>query len=204
MWKFLLLFSFLINFCLAQSYEESIDKCNKAFQEGMSGVDINSLEQQMLAKDREFRKCILSLKFPTFEATSLDGKTYTSNLLKGKVVLINFWFIGCPPCVAEMPLLSQLNAEFENKDFLILSFSLDDTKSIEEFQKKHPMGYAIFANSKDLIANKFKLQRGYPTSIFLNKKGEIVEFITGGQMTETGLKKTKEEFKSIIEKELAK
>lgn len=44
---------------------------------------------------------------------------------------------------------------------------------------------------------------GYPTNIFLDMKGQIIEFKTGGAVDGVGLSKTKEEFKSLIEKQLS-
>jgi thiol-disulfide isomerase/thioredoxin len=42
---------------------------------------------------------------PAFYAHTLDGKTISSSELRGKVVVLNFWFIGCPACLAMEPKL---------------------------------------------------------------------------------------------------
>ena len=186
-------------FCYAQSYEENVVKCIQTFQSGFDPKNIK-VEQQM----DQLRKCVIGLKFPSFKATTIDNRIYTLDDLKGKVVLINLWFIGCPPCVAEMPMFNELQNEFSRKDFVILSFGLDDNKSIEEFIQKRPISFSVFANSEELIANKFKMSLGYPTNIFLDQDGQIIEFKFGGALDEVGLKKTKGEFKSLIEKELSK
>jgi len=44
---------------------------------------------------------------PVFTCKSLSGKDLSSENLKGKVVLINFWATWCPPCKAEMPLMQK-------------------------------------------------------------------------------------------------
>ena len=186
-------------FCYAQTYEENVVKCAQTFQ---SSFDPRSskVEQQF----DQLRKCVIGLKFPSFKATTFDNRTYTQDDLKGKVVLINLWFIGCPPCVAEMPMFNELQNEFSRKDFVILSFGLDDHKSIEEFIQKRPISFSVFANSEELIANKFKMSFGYPTNIFLDQNGQIIYFMFGGALDEVGLKKTKEEFRNLIKKELSK
>jgi hypothetical protein len=97
-----------------------------------------------------------------------------------------------------------LQREFSGKDFVILSFGLDDNKSIERFMQKRPIHFSVFANSKELIENKLKMSFGYPTTIFLDQDGKIIDFKIGGAVDEAGLKKTKEEFKNLIEKELNK
>jgi thiol-disulfide isomerase/thioredoxin len=124
--------------------------------------------------------------------------------LKGKVVLINLWFIGCPPCVTEIPMLNELQNELGAKGFVILSFGRDDAQSIEEFRRENPMHFSVFANSKELMVNTFKMNFGFPTNVFLDRNGRIVELRTGGAMDEAGLRKTKEEFKTLIEDKLKK
>src|SRR5689334_17526979 len=47
----------------------------------------------------------LGTPFPEFEVYDLNGKRFTNAELKGKVVVLNFWFIGCSPCEMERPTL---------------------------------------------------------------------------------------------------
>jgi len=50
-----------------------------------------------------------------------NGTTKSLNDLKGKIVLINLWASWCPPCIKEMPALSEISEEIEsNFDFFIL------------------------------------------------------------------------------------
>ncbi len=44
----------------------------------------------------------------------------------------------------------------------------------------------------------------YPTNIFLDKNGKIVEFKTGEVLDEIGLTETKQEIKKLIDKEIKK
>ena len=43
-----------------------------------------------------------------FKVKTIGGKRLTLAELQGKVVVINFWFIGCAPCISEMPALNKL------------------------------------------------------------------------------------------------
>lgn len=180
--------------CLAQSYDETVEKCSKTYNSTLNNANATDI----------LRGCFIGLQFPSFNAISFGNTQYTSSELKGKVVLINLWFVACPPCVAEIPILNQLTNEFSDKEFKILSFALDDNNAIKEFIQKHHVKFEIFPSSDDLINNSFKMTFGYPTTIFLNKEGRIVEFITGGAMDEVGLKKTKDKFKQLVELELLK
>ena len=188
--QFLFAFLFLTNVCLAQTYEETVAKCIKDIQNG------SPIGQQLT-------QCLTGLKFPSFTATTIEGKHYTLMDLKGKIVLINLWFIGCPPCIAEIPILNELATEY-GEDFVILSFGLDDKKSISTFLERRPMNFPVFSDSKELIKNTFRMNLGYPTNVLLNKEGQIVEFKLGASNNEAGLKSMKDDIKKIVEAELIK
>ncbi len=52
-----------------------------------------------------------------------DGGKATLADYKGKVVLLNFWATWCAPCRAEMPHLSELQAELGGPDFEVLTIA---------------------------------------------------------------------------------
>ena len=79
-----------------------------------------------------------------FTATDLEGTTFTLDELKGKVVVINFWFVACKPCVEEIPELNELVEKYEEKDVVFLSFALDNEKRLNSFLEKTPFKYHIF------------------------------------------------------------
>jgi thiol-disulfide isomerase/thioredoxin len=63
--------------------------------------------------------------FPQFTALS-DGQTVSNEAFRGKVVLINFWFENCLPCMAEMEALNALHHQLKDQnDFLFVSFTWD-------------------------------------------------------------------------------
>ncbi len=193
-----------IQSCLAQSYAETMDRCTKLFTKGLSEIPQEKMGMEMHTRTSALRECIIGQKFPAFQLASMKNKKYSAAELEGKVIMINLWFISCPPCVAEMPLLNELQKEYKKKNFLILSFATDDENAIREFMSKRTIDYEIFPQANDVIEKTFKMSFGYPTNLFLNKHGEIVEFKVGGAMEEVGLKQTKMVFKKIIDSELAK
>jgi peroxiredoxin len=65
---------------------------------------------------------------PAFEARAVDGKTARLADYRGRVVLVVFWATWCSPCVAELPTLKAIHAEFANDArMVIVSLSLDKT-----------------------------------------------------------------------------
>lgn len=198
MTKKLLILALLIVFidfsANAQTNKYSLSKCAKAYY----GDTTRSREQKQV----ELRDCIIGKPFPAFSATTIKGKKYSDADLKDKVVLVTSWFASCAPCIAEMPILEELNNKYKDKEFLLLSFSADDVKRINKFLKDHPLDYEIFPDSDPLIMHGMQTSYGYPTNLIVNKKGEIVEFRTGTPTDKEGLEKTKNEFITVIEREL--
>src|SRR5262245_21297994 len=52
---------------------------------------------------------------PAFSAVDLEGRRVSSDSLKGKVVIVNFWATWCPPCRAEIPDLIALQEKYRDQ-----------------------------------------------------------------------------------------
>ncbi|SEE30249.1 Peroxiredoxin [Tenacibaculum sp. MAR_2010_89] len=113
-----------------------------------------------------------------FSIETIDGKKYTLNDLKGKKVVLNFWFISCKPCVDEMPSLNKLIEKYKNnKDVIFLAIGLDKKSSIKEFLKITKFNYQIVA-SGDEISNLYGVEV-YPTHFVIGKDSKIEYFAIG-------------------------
>lgn len=75
---------------------------------------------------------------PDFKLPDLQGRQRSLRELRGKVVLLNFWFTGCPPCVEELPSLIELGRRMTGRPFALLTVSVDETADeVKSFLKKH-------------------------------------------------------------------
>jgi thiol-disulfide isomerase/thioredoxin len=59
---------------------------------------------------------------------AIKGETVSIKGLKGKVVVLDFWATWCGPCVAEMPTMKKLYAEYKDKGVEFIGVSLDQPK----------------------------------------------------------------------------
>lgn len=113
----------------------------------------------------------------------MEGKRFSLKEQKGKVVVLNFWFVNCPPCQMEMPQLNTLVDSYAgNPDVVFLSVALDERYDIIDFLKTHPFKYRIIDGGR-YIANGFGINR-YPTHVVLDKEGKVV-FHTSGLAANT-------------------
>lgn len=124
---------------------------------------------------KAFRK---SSRFSPFREQDLEGNLYDLQELKGKVVVINFWFINCPPCRLEIPDLNELVAQYcDNKDVVFLGIALDEKHRLQEFLRIMPFHYNIIENGRQLaLSNNIS---GFPTHVVLDREAKIV-FHTDG------------------------
>lgn len=117
---------------------------------------------------------------PNFSVTDLEGRRYTLDNLKGKVVVLNFWFIGCHPCVAEMPSLNELKASYENNSNVVfLAMGRDDLQKVKDFlMNVQKFDYTIIPNAIR-VAESYQIY-AYPTHLVLDKNSKIILREAGG------------------------
>lgn len=136
---------------------------------GLFAPDISDLETKPVGGQKADRPQVESVSF-----TSSDGKTIDLANLKGKVVFLNFWATWCPPCIAEMPSINSLyNKLKDNRNVIFIMADADGNleKSIA-FMRKKNFNLAIYVPTGQIPEQLFK--GSLPTTVIINKKGEIV------------------------------
>lgn len=133
--------------------------------------------EEYLTTKKVVATAIVNKAAPAFTATSLRGKLFDSAALRGKVVVLNFWFIGCMPCRVEMPGLNRLVSDFSGKDVVFLAPTFDGANEVGAFLKEKRFLYQIIPAEK--ISLLFQVST-YPTHIIINKEGQIYAVLTGG------------------------
>lgn len=108
---------------------------------------------------------------PAFVLTDINGQSYSPTALRGKVVVLNFWFIGCVVCRQEMPALQQLVADYRaNPDVVFISFAREDANRLRRYvASKGDFGFAVLA-LPPALAQEFGIT-GYPTTVVLDRSG---------------------------------
>jgi len=107
------------------------------------------------------------------------GQLINTADLNGKVVFVNFWATWCPPCIAEMPSVNQLYAQFKNDPnivFIVADVDNDHIKATE-FMQKHHYDLPVF-NLTSQVPD-YIMDGSIPTTLVFNKRGELVFRHTG-------------------------
>ena len=127
---------------------------------------------------------------PNFSITMYQGQDVVGaeevslhSLFGDKPIVLNFWAGLCPPCRAEMPDLQEFNEKFEDRALLLgidlgqffgLGNQKDAQELLDELEVTYPAG---FTNDGDVIQDYRVL--GMPTTIFIDKDGNIFNKWTG-------------------------
>jgi peroxiredoxin len=138
---------------------------------------------------------------PAFNLTSLDGKIFELASLRGKVVVLNFWFTGCVPCIAEMPKLNELVEKFKDDEVVFIAPTWDSKIVLQSFLKSHTFKYNIVPSAMNLIVKTYSNGTGevaMPTSIIIDKEGNIHTRIAGGLIKTDGNTKEFDNFANTI------
>ena len=133
---------------------------------------------------------------PDFSAKDMNGKTYSLSSLKGKVVVINFWFVECKPCVIEMPELNEIVQKYKSEKVVFLTFAMNEQPKIESFLKKHAFDYTILPDSGAVIGD-YKI-KSYPAHIILDQNSKIAFSIRG--LSNSTASEIDEAIEGLIEK----
>lgn len=112
---------------------------------------------------------------PDFTLKNVDGTDVTLSSLKGKVVIIDFWAIFCPPCREEIPGFIELYNTYKDKGLEILGVFVDrDTSKVKTFVESNKINYPIIFHSKEVLEAYGGIQ-AIPTTFILDKDLNIVE-----------------------------
>lgn len=156
---------------LAQDCFQGYDKMFANGNDTLSAAEFKVVEQQFISN---LQGCMA----PDFSGTTIDNEAIFLSGLHGKLVVLNFWFIHCPPCLKEIPLLNSLTEKFDADEVVFIGLARDDKEQLESFFDRYmPFKYKIIPESY-LIADAYKVV-GWPQSMIIDKQGRVYKTWAG-------------------------
>ncbi|WOV82974.1 redoxin family protein [Sporosarcina jeotgali] len=134
-----------------------------------------------------------------FQLEDLDGNTVNLADYEGKNVYVKFWASWCPICLAGLEEVNALAAE--DTDFEVLTIvapGYNNEKKKDAFVKWYKgvddvQDLPVLMDEGGNLVKEFEV-RGYPTSAFINKKGELVK-TQAGQLSNDQIKEMMDQLK---------
>ena len=119
-----------------------------------------------------------------FSGTLADGTSVSSKDYAGKVLVVNFWYAGCPPCRVEAPDLESLSQKYASQGVSFLGVNLYDSASTAaSFEQDKGVTYPSVLDrdtgSVLLAFSKTVPPKATPTTIVIDKQGRVAARILG-------------------------
>lgn len=118
------------------------------------------------------------LTAPNFALLDLNGKAVKLTDFRGDLVLIDFWASWCGPCRQESPNMVKLYNTFKNKNFTILSVSMDEdpVKWKEAIQRDGLVWKTHVSDLRGWNSGMPQLYGfdGIPFTVLVNPEGKII------------------------------
>ncbi|MFK5856143.1 MAG: TlpA disulfide reductase family protein [Bacteroidota bacterium] len=131
-------------------------------------IRLTSFPPSTLDADERFT---ISNQARTWQLQDMDGNEISFESLNDKPIFLNFWATWCPPCIAELPSITELHEKYKN-DVSFVLVSNESRAKVRAFAKKNGFNQLLFYQNKT-VPNDFASQ-SIPTTFIISKTGVVV------------------------------
>ena len=152
--------------------------------------------------------------FRDFSGQDYDGNTVDESLFSNNAVtVVNFWFTGCKPCVAELSKLNELNDAIKSMGGEVVGINTetfdankDAIKEAASVLESQGAKYRNLSIDSDSAAGKYASDiMAFPTTILVDRNGNIVgEPMLGGIDNQDNYDTLMKQIQSVIDADSAK
>jgi thiol-disulfide isomerase/thioredoxin len=115
---------------------------------------------------------------PDFTAKNFPDTARTMKLsdYRGKIVVLDFWYMSCYPCVQALPALEEINKKYGSKNVVVLGVNSTDLRvkrihKLPEFFLHNPITYSTILPDRS-VDDAYHVS-GYPSMYIIDKEGKI-------------------------------
>lgn len=128
---------------------------------------------------------LLSGRAPDFSAPDREGMPLSLSDLRGRVVVLNFWFSDCAPCREEMPSLETLARRFAGRDVEFVALSVDPSwEKVDAFLAGDPHlrgqrpTYRVLLDAQKSVPPRYGTFK-YPETFLVDRDGALLARFVG-------------------------
>ena len=118
---------------------------------------------------------------PEVTFVNLQGKKITTQDLRGKVVMINFWATSCVTCVKEMPQMIETFKKYNSQglEFVAVAMAYDPPNYVLNFVETRKLPFTVALDTQGELAKSFGDIKLTPTTLVVDKDGHIIKKYVG-------------------------
>ncbi len=110
---------------------------------------------------------------PQFYAETVAGEKFTTEGVKGKVVLLQFWTTWCPYCRREQSLVDAIDKEFSDKGLIVLAVDVGESKeTVRKYLRQNPRSCRVVLDEDTDLTATFS-DEGVPFYVVIDREGNI-------------------------------
>ncbi len=139
-------------------------------------LENNKRDTILIAKSKELDTLVFTKDYlgyaPLFSKKDLEGNLINLRKSLGKIIVLNFWFTKCQPCIVEMDDLNELKKKYETNDNVeFLGVTFDSKEKVTAFLESDTFDYRIVPEARDVIDNYFIM--GFPSNMIIDQEGNF-------------------------------
>ncbi|OQP47492.1 hypothetical protein A4H97_08355 [Niastella yeongjuensis] len=137
---------------------------------------LKSIKDKILA----LKRVTPGAPIPAFMATDMNGKTIKPENYKGRYVVLDFWFTGCPPCLKGFPKMKAYADKYKDKMELISVSCKDEDSVWRRYITNNNLTWTHILDTRvsNNLAVLFNIET-YPTKFIIDPQGKLVKICTG-------------------------
>lgn len=177
-----IIFSLLLASCLT---EEKVQETSMSIASHPFATTLTDSTRDALATEdghyEDWDRLITPPSAPHLKLTDSLGKEVNLADYKGKTVIVNFWASWCPPCVAELPSLNQLNKNAQDENLVVLTVNVQqDPDEVLKFMQKEGLQLNALQDLESRASKNWGVT-ALPTT-FIVGSDQKIRYVSEGQV----------------------
>jgi thiol-disulfide isomerase/thioredoxin len=122
---------------------------------------------------------------PDFDVPHIDGGSFKLSSYRGKVLVVDFWAVWCPPCRQEIPQLVRLARDNKERGVEVIGLHVDDRgrtsrQAMRNFINQFGINYTVGIASDDMfIAYLGEKDDSIPQTLVFDRNGKVIAHLIG-------------------------